>query len=187
MIVLDSIGIGNVVNVADDIEHRSPKVLERILIGSSHLNVTHTGIEHQIGADPGVVSYGKKSVADIEPFRVLFWLRDLEGVGEDQVFAIPEVVQNATPFIRDWYKDGGSILLWSHATTYVGHLGRLNLDDLKNNDRAIGTGFGGINRDVWKMAVQLNPGSRFSKDHSTHPIFKGLFSKQRKPARLALS
>ena len=115
-----------------------------------------------------------KSVADIEPFRVLFWLRDLEGVGEDQVFAIPEVVQNATPFIRDWYKDGGSILLWSHATTYVGHLGRLNLDDLKNNDRAIGTGFGGINRDVWKMAVQLNPGSRFSKDHSTHPIFKGL-------------
>ena len=115
-----------------------------------------------------------KSVADVEPFRVLFWLRDLEGVGEDQVFAIPEVVQNATPFIRDWYKDGGSILLWSHATTYVGHLGRLNLDDLKNNDRAIGTGFGGINREVWKMAVQLNPGSRFSKDHSTHPIFKGL-------------
>ncbi len=115
-----------------------------------------------------------KSADDVDPYRVLFWLRDLEGVGEDQVFGIPEVVQNATPIIQQWYKDGGSMLLWSHATTYVGHLGRLNLDDMKNNDHAIGTGAGGINNDVWKMAVQLNPGGRFSKDHSSHAIFKGL-------------
>ena len=114
------------------------------------------------------------STADVEPFRVLFWLRDLEGVGEDAVWSIPEVVQAATPIIKEWYKDGGSLLLWSHATTYVGHLGRLSLDDMKANDHAIGTGEGGINNDVWKMAVQLNPGSRFSKDHSTHPIYKGL-------------
>ena len=110
----------------------------------------------------------------IEPFRVLFWLRDLEGVGEAEVFGIPEVVEAATPIIKQWYKDGGSILLWSHATTYAGHLGRINLDDMKNNDRAIGTGFGGINNDVWKMAVELYPDHKFKKDHSTHPIYKGL-------------
>ena len=115
-----------------------------------------------------------KSADDVEPFRVLFWLRDLEGVGEDAVWNIPEVVATATPIIKEWYKQGGSMLLWSHATTYAGHLGRLNLDDMKNNDHAIGTGFGGINNDVWRMAVALNPGSRFSKDHSTHPIYKGL-------------
>ena len=115
-----------------------------------------------------------KSAADVDPFRVLFWLRDLEGVGESEVFGIPEVVEAATPVIKDWYKAGGSMLLWSHATTYVGHLGRINLDDMKNNDHAIGTGEGGINNDVWRMAVALNPGSRFSKDHSTHPIYKGL-------------
>ena len=115
-----------------------------------------------------------KSAADVDPFRVLFWLRDLEGVGEAEVFGIPEVVEAATPVIKDWYKAGGSMLLWSHATTYVGHLGRINLDDMKNNDHAIGTGEGGINNDVWRMAVALNPGSRFSKDHSTHPIYKGL-------------
>ncbi|MBQ1667875.1 MAG: DUF4960 domain-containing protein, partial [Prevotella sp.] len=86
-----------------------------------------------------------KAASDVEPFRVLFWLRDLEGVGEDAVWNIPEVVQNATPVIKEWYKEGGSLLLWSHATTYVGHLGRLNLDDMKNNDHAIGTGVGGIN------------------------------------------
>lgn len=110
----------------------------------------------------------------VEPFRVLFWMRDLEGVGEEDVWNIPSVVQDATPIIKEWYKQGGSMLLWSHATTYIGHLGRLNLDDMKGNDHVFGMGFGGINNDVWKMAVQLNPGGRFSKDHSNHPIYRGL-------------
>ncbi len=115
-----------------------------------------------------------KQESDVEPFRVIFWLRDLEGVGEDAVWNVPDVVASATPVIKEWYKQGGSLLLWSHATTYIGHLGRLNLDDMKGNDHAIGTGVGGINNDVWRMAVQLNPGGRFSKDHSSHPIYKGL-------------
>ncbi|MBR1410167.1 MAG: DUF4960 domain-containing protein [Prevotella sp.] len=115
-----------------------------------------------------------KSADDIEPFRVLFWLRDLEGVGEGEVFAMPEVVEAATPVIREWYKQGGSLLLWSHATVYAGHLGRISLDEMKGNDRAIGTGAGGINNDVWKMAVELYPDHKFKKDHSTHPIYKGL-------------
>ena len=110
----------------------------------------------------------------IEPFRVLFWLRDLEGVGEGEVWDMPADVQTATPVIKEWYKQGGSMLLWSHATVYAGHLGRINLDDMKNNDRAIGTGIGGINNDVWKMAVELYPDHKFKKDHSTHPIYKGL-------------
>lgn len=114
------------------------------------------------------------SVDVIDPYRVLFWLRDLENVSESDVWNVPANVEAATPFIKQWYKDGGSLLLWSHATVYIGHLGRLNLDDMKGNDHAFGFSMGGINNDVWKMAVQLNPGSKFSKDHSTHPIFKGL-------------
>ena len=113
------------------------------------------------------------SAGVIEPYRVLFWLRDLEGVGEDQVWGIPADVEAATPFIKEWYKQGGSMLLWSHATTYAGHLGRLNLDDMKANDHTIGTGGGGINNDIWKMGVMLHPGG-FTKDHSTHPIYRGL-------------
>ena len=88
------------------------------------------------------------SVDVIEPFRVLFWLRDLEGVGESDVWNIPADVEAATPFIKEWYKEGGSMLLWSHATVYAGHLGRINLDDMKNNDHAFGFGEGGINDDV---------------------------------------
>ena len=83
-------------------------------------------------------------------------------------------MEAATPVIRGWYKQGGSLLLWSHATVYAGHLGRINLDDMKGNDHAFGFGGGGINNDVWKMAVELNPDHKFKKDHSSHPIYKGL-------------
>lgn len=116
------------------------------------------------------------SAEDLAPYRVLFWMRDIEGVDlpESAVFTMPEVVDTATPYIKEWYADGGNLLLWSHATVYVGALGRLEMDMLKNNDRTIGTGVGGMNGDVWSMAVSLNPGSKFTKDHSMHPIYKGL-------------
>lgn len=114
------------------------------------------------------------AASDVEPFRVLFWLRDLEGVGEAEVFTMPADVEAATPIIRQWYKDGGSLLLWSHATVYIGHLGRVSLDDMKSNDRTIGAGPGGINNDIWRMAVELNPDHKFKKDLSSHPIYKGL-------------
>ena len=104
------------------------------------------------------VPFSSITSADIvEPYRVLFWLRDLEDVSESDVWNIPADVEAATPIIREWYKEGGSLLLWSHATVYAGHLGRINLDDMKGNDHAFGFGRGGINNDVWKMAVELKP------------------------------
>lgn len=115
-----------------------------------------------------------KSAADLEKFRVLFWLRDLENVGEDEVLNMPEVVKSVTPAIQEWYKNGGSLLLWSHAMPYIETLGRIPAGTIKGNDRAIGTGAGGWNPDTWKMAVCLNPGSKFRKDASSHPLFRGL-------------
>ncbi len=112
--------------------------------------------------------------ADLDPYRVLFWLRDLEGVGEDEVWTYPQAVTDATPAIAEWYKAGGNLLLWSHATTYIARLGRLDENMLRTNDRSINAGNGGWNGDTWAMAVQLHPGSRFKKDASSHPIFKGL-------------
>ena len=114
------------------------------------------------------------SIKDLEPYRVLFWMRDLEEKTEDDVFNMPAVVEAATPVVKEWYQEGGSLLLWSHATAYIGTLGRIDADMLRNNDHAIGIGAGGWNGDTWKMAVQLHPGSKFKKDASTHPIFKGL-------------
>ena len=115
-----------------------------------------------------------KSQSDVDPYRVLFWLRDLEGVGEAEVLGIPAVVEGALPHLKPWYKAGGSMLLWSHAITLSTHLGRLAEDAISGNDRAIGTGEGGWNPDVWKMAIQLNPGGRFTIDNSSHPLFRGI-------------
>lgn len=121
------------------------------------------------------VYFGNISSADdLNPYRVLFWMRDLEDRTEDDVFNMPAVVSEATPYVREWYAAGGNLLLWSHATAYVGTLGRLETDMLRSNDHAIGLGRGGWNGDTWMMAVQLHPGSRFKKDASTHPIFKGM-------------
>lgn len=114
------------------------------------------------------------STEKLDPYRVLFWMRDLEGVTEADVFAMPAVVENAVPYVKEWYTNGGNMLLWSHATVFVGVVGRLDMDLLKGNDHTIGTGEGGFNGDAWSMAVSLNPGGEFTKDHSTHPIYKGL-------------
>ena len=123
-----------------------------------------------------------KSVADLDQFRVLFWMRDLEEkVNEEtgevipvDVWNMPAVVEDATPYIIEWYKDGGNLLLWSHATVYVGNLGRIEASVLRGADPAVGTGRGGFNGDTWKMAVSLSPDSKFTKDHSSHPIYRGL-------------
>lgn len=114
-----------------------------------------------------------KNAADVEPFRVLFWLRDLENVGEDVVFNMPDVVKNATPYIKEWYKNGGSLLLWSHAMPYVETIGRVPEGTIQSNDRNIGTGAGGWNPDTWAMAVSAYPGLNFKIDFSNHPIYRG--------------
>lgn len=113
------------------------------------------------------------SASVLEPYRVVFFMRDIDNPDvSGSAWDYPEVVNNATPYVTEWYKNGGSMLLWGHATTYVGHMGRIDLDVMKKNDNNIGYR-GDNNPDTWKMAVQLNCGS-FVKDNSTHPLFRGL-------------
>lgn len=114
--------------------------------------------------------------SQLEPYRVLFFIRDVEadGVGEECVFDMPQCVTDGTPAVREWYRDGGNLLLWSHGVAYSAVLGRISMDEVRSNDRALGWGPGSWNGDVWKMAVMLNPDHRFQRDHSTHPIFRDL-------------
>lgn len=115
-----------------------------------------------------------KSADDINQFRVLFWLRDIESGSESEVLTMPDVVKAAAPAVKEWYKNGGSLLLWGHAVPFIESIGRIPEGTIVSNDRAIGCGVGSWNGDVWKMAVGLNPGGKFSVDMSTHPIYKGL-------------
>ncbi|MCR5077131.1 MAG: DUF4960 domain-containing protein [Prevotella sp.] len=112
--------------------------------------------------------------ADVDAFRVLFWLRDLEGATENDIWNMPAAVQAATPALTAWYKAGGSLLLWGHATPFIGDLGRIDKALLQGNTHTFGAGLGTTNNDTWKMAVSANPGGKFAVDYSSHPLYRGL-------------
>ncbi len=119
-----------------------------------------------------------KSITDqdkIKKYRVLWWLRDMDNAtSQDEIWNMPDDVMAATPYITEWFKQGGSLLLWSYATPYIGTIGRLDMSMLKNNDHGFDMGNIGVNNDTWKMGLGLNPGGKFTIDFSGHPLYSGL-------------
>ncbi|MBQ8714686.1 MAG: DUF4960 domain-containing protein [Prevotella sp.] len=113
------------------------------------------------------------TVENIEDYRMLFWLRDLETGNNDDIWNFSEVARNAAPVIEQYVKNGGNLLLWQHAVPYIGTINRLPTSLLRGVDNAFGCGVGGNNGDVWKMGVCLNTGS-FTKDFSSHAIYAGI-------------
>lgn len=113
---------------------------------------------------------------DLDTIKVLFWLRDVETGNLDDVMTMPEVVQQATPVIQSWYKNGGNIILWGHAVVYIEDLGRLPKGTYVDpkHDLICSCGKGGLEHNHWLMSVQLFPGGKFKKDHATHPLFKDI-------------
>lgn len=115
-----------------------------------------------------------KSADDLGHLRVLFYIRDLNSGSENDVWQQPAAIEQATPFIAEWYRAGGNILLWQHACTYVGDLGRIDKQLLMSNDRRITVGRGAWIGDRWYMAVSANLAGRYYIDYSKHPIYRGL-------------
>ena len=113
------------------------------------------------------------TVEDIEDYRMLFWLRDLETGNVDDIWNFSDVARNAAPCIEQYVKNGGNLLLWQHAVPYIGAINRLPTAQLRGVNNAFGCGVGGFNPDVWKMGVCLNTGS-FYKDFSSHAIYAGI-------------
>ena len=113
------------------------------------------------------------TVEDIEDYRMLFWLRDIETGNVDDIWNFSDVAKNAAPCIEQYVKNGGNLLLWSHAVPYIGTINRLSTSLLRGVSNAFGCGAGGYNGDVWKMGVCVNTGS-FYKDYSTHAIYAGI-------------
>lgn len=113
------------------------------------------------------------SAADLADLRVLFYIRDLDSGSEDNAWTQPTSIQQATPYIQEWYKAGGNLVLWQHAVTYITDLGRMDRDMMRACDHRITIGNGSWNQGQWYMAIQLNPASRFVKDFSQHPLYRG--------------
>jgi hypothetical protein len=114
------------------------------------------------------------SADDLSNLREIFYIRDLNSGSENDVWTQPEAIQKATPYIQEWYKEGGNLLLWQHAVTYITDLGRIDKKMLTSNDRRISIGNGNYNTDCWYMAVQINPASHYCADFSQHPLYKGI-------------
>lgn len=113
------------------------------------------------------------TVEDIADYRMLFWLRDIETGNVDDIWNFSDVARNAAPCVEQYVKNGGNLLLWSHAVPYIGTINRLSTSLLRGVSNAFGCGAGGYNPDVWKMGVCINTGA-FSKDFSGHPIYAGI-------------
>lgn len=114
------------------------------------------------------------SLEDVKKYQMMFWLRDVETGNVEDVWNVPESAAKAAPVIETYVKQGGNLLLWQHAVTYIGNINRISTDLLKSVDGSINCGKGGMNPDVWKMGVCVNTDAPFFKDFSTHPIYKGL-------------
>lgn len=112
----------------------------------------------------------------LDSIRVLFWLRDVETGRIEDVTSIPAPALAAAPLITEWYKAGGNMILWGHAVLYIETLGRLPEETYTSpkHEWACGCGAGHLDLGHWLMSVQLFPGGKFKKDHSTHPLFKDI-------------
>lgn len=113
-----------------------------------------------------------QSVDDLSGYHVLFYIRDLDSGSEDDVWTQPSSIQQATPYIQEWYKAGGNLVLWQHAVAFITDLGRMDRSVLRSLDHRVTIGNGGWNNDIWHMAVQINPGGYFVEDFSGHPLYK---------------
>ena len=112
----------------------------------------------------------------LDSLRVLFWLRDVETDKVSDVTTIPDDALQAAPIIAQWFKDGGNIILWGHAVLYIENIGRLpeGTYTTPSHEWVCNCGPGHLDLGHWLMAVQLFPGGKFKKDHSTHPLFKDI-------------
>ncbi len=113
------------------------------------------------------------TVQDIEDYRMLFWLRDIETGNADDVWDFSDVARNAAHVVEQYVKNGGNLLLWSHAVPYIGTINRLPTSLLRGNIESLNCGPGGLNGDTWKMGICTNTG-QFSKDYSKHAIYAGI-------------
>ena len=128
---------------------------------------------HAAYPDSHYLYFGDIQSGSLDTLAVLFWLRDVESGNVSDVLTMPSVVAEAAPVIADWYRQGGNLILWGHAVPFVETLGRLPEGTILSHSAAIGCGVGSLNLDHWQMSVQLSL-EYVNKDHSTHPLFRGL-------------
>ncbi len=105
----------------------------------------------------------KNNEVDLSQYKVIWLHIDKEnGTG-----AIPSILKdpNVKTKLTDYYKQGGNLLLTTHATQYIADLGRT-----LRYPTIIGAGVANFNADVWTV----NPNIGLVNNYLSHPIYAGL-------------
>ena len=106
----------------------------------------------------------KSGNVDLSDFKALWWYHDaspdLPGIALDQ-----EVLGAIT----DYYKDGGNLLLNTHAGAYMWEMGRIT----NNYAKVVGSGEGWDLNGTWYVGVTIG-GNLQPYDKSSHPVYEGL-------------
>jgi hypothetical protein len=105
----------------------------------------------------------KNGTVDLSQYRVIWWNYDLiSGKDLPSIATDPTVVSN----IKQYYQNGGGLLLNQYAVQYFWTLGRVS----KNYFMQFDTGIGFDNPDTWGVGVNIDK----KHNNSTHPIFNGI-------------
>lgn len=108
------------------------------------------------------ISAIKNNKVDLSQYKVIWLHIDREGNSNIPTVFLNEQVVNK---LKEYYKQGGNLLLTIHATQYLVNLGRI-----KKAPNIIGVGQSAYNPDVWT----INPFIGMTYDYFTHPIYNGL-------------
>jgi len=105
----------------------------------------------------------KNGTVDLSQFRVLWWNFDVSTGHALPAASTDAVVVNR---IKQYYKNGGGLLLNQYAMQYLWTLGRMTQDFFLE----FGDGAGFNNPDSW--GIGINPNRKHDK--SSHPLFKDI-------------
>lgn len=110
-----------------------------------------------------VLTLGNLAGADLASYDVIWVVLDRVGLGHG-LERIP-ITQDAVNILKEYYKNGGNILLTNHATQLITALGRT-----ERHPGIFGDGEGGTGWDSW--SIQANIGMTY--DRRTHPVYAGM-------------
>ena len=110
-----------------------------------------------------VLTLGTLAGADLSSYEVIWVVLDRVGLGHG-ADRLP-VTEGAVTALKDYYKNGGNLLLTNHATQLITVLGRT-----ERHPGIFGDGEGGAGGDTW--SIQANIGMTY--DRRNHHIYEGM-------------
>lgn len=107
-----------------------------------------------------------EGTVDLSGYELIWIAVDRVGITTDGMLQLINTIKEE---LTDYYKNGGNLLLTTHATALIAHLGRTT----RMPNFYLSHEGDGVLSDVWSMNLNIGVAGG-SYDHTSHPIFKNL-------------